>query len=71
MELCVRRALSGSTSFHICFLLQKAVAPMPVPAGNRVGFVSPSGAFIVHISDLCRQRFNLSFPDLMPRRWIG
>ena len=53
--------------FSHLFLAAKAVAPMPVPAGNRVGFVSPSGAFIVHISDLCRQRFNLSFPDLMPK----
>lgn len=50
--------------FSHLFLAAKAVAPMPVPAGNRVGFVSPSGAFIVHISDLCRQRLNLAFPDL-------
>ena len=53
--------------FSHLFLAAKAVAPMPVPAGNRVGFVSPSGAFIVHISDLCRQRLNLSFPDLTPK----
>lgn len=50
--------------FSHLFLAAKAVAPMPVPAGNRVGFVSPSGAFIVHISDLCRQRLNLHFPRL-------
>ena len=50
--------------FSHLFLAAKAVASMPVPAGNRVGFVSPSGAFIVHISDLCRQRLNLTFPDL-------
>ncbi len=50
--------------FSHLFLAAKAVAPMPLPAGNRVGFVSPSGAFIVHISDLCRQRLNLRFPDL-------
>jgi acetyltransferase len=50
--------------FSHLFLAAKALAPMPVPAGNRIGFVSPSGAFIVHISDLCRQRLNLSFPDL-------
>ena len=50
--------------FSHLFLAAKAVARMPVPAGNRVGFVSPSGAFIVHISDLCRQRLNLAFPKL-------
>ncbi|MEC7488731.1 MAG: CoA-binding protein [Pseudomonadota bacterium] len=50
--------------FSQLFLAAKAVAPMPVPAGNRVGFVSPSGAFIVHISDLCRQRLDLTFPPL-------
>ena len=50
--------------FSHLFLAAKAVAPMPVPAGNRVGFVSPSGAFIVHINDLCRQRLSLNFPDL-------
>ena len=53
--------------FSHLFLAAKAVAPMPVPAGNRVGFVSPSGAFIVHISDLCRQRLNFTFPDLTPK----
>ena len=53
--------------FSHLFLAAKAVASMPVPAGNRVGFVSPSGAFIVHISDLCRQRLNLTFPDLTAR----
>ena len=53
--------------FSHLFLVAKAVASMPVPAGNRVGFVSPSGAFIVHISDLCRQRLNLTFPDLTAR----
>lgn len=50
--------------FSHLFLAAKAVAPMPVPAGNRVGFVSPSGAFIVHINDLCRQRLSLNFPEL-------
>ena len=50
--------------FSHLFLAAKGVAPMPVPAGNRVGFVSPSGAFIVHINDLCRQRLSLNFPEL-------
>lgn len=53
--------------FSHLFLAAKAVAPMPLPAGNRMGFVSPSGAFIVHISDLCRQRLDIRFPALKPR----
>ena len=45
-------------------LAAKAVAPMPPPAGNRIGFVTPSGAFAVHLSDLCRERTDLVFPKL-------
>lgn len=50
--------------FSHLVLAAKAVAPMPLPAGNRVGFVSPSGAFAVHLSDLCRERTCLVFPPL-------
>ena len=50
--------------FSHLFLAAKAIAPMPAPLGNRVGFISPSGAFIVHISDLCRRRLDLTFPTL-------
>tara|TARA_B100000886_G_scaffold324106_1_gene268477 strand:+ start:1977 stop:3383 length:1407 start_codon:yes stop_codon:yes gene_type:complete len=48
--------------FSHLFTAAKAAAMMPVPKGPRVGFVSPSGAFIVHISDICKQRTLLEFP---------
>ena len=53
--------------FSHLVLAAKAIAPMPLPAGNKVGFVSPSGAFAVHLSDLCRERTCLTFPPLRER----
>ena len=53
--------------FTHLFIAAKAAAMMPLPAGNRVGFVSPSGAFIVHASDICRQRTILEFSDITPK----
>tara|TARA_Y100001936_G_scaffold254145_1_gene325643 strand:+ start:4158 stop:5549 length:1392 start_codon:yes stop_codon:yes gene_type:complete len=50
--------------FTYLFTAAKAAAMMPIPAGNRVGFVSPSGAFIVHISDICHQRTDLVFSKI-------
>ena len=50
--------------FTHLFIAAKAAAMMPLPAGNRVGFVSPSGAFIVHASDICRQHTVLEFPSI-------
>ncbi len=50
--------------FSHLFLAAKAIAASGLPAGDRVGFVSPSGAFIVHISDLCRAGLNVTFPPL-------
>jgi len=52
--------------FTHLFIAAKAAAMMPLPAGNRVGFVSPSGAFIVHAADICRQRTILEFPEVTP-----
>jgi acyl-CoA synthetase (NDP forming) len=49
--------------FSELFLASKAAAFMPVPKGPRVGFVSPSGAFIVHISDMCKRHTILKFPE--------
>jgi len=50
--------------FSHLFTAAKAAAMMPVPTGNRVGFVSPSGAFIVHLSDICKQRTCLDFSSV-------
>jgi len=52
--------------FTHLFIAAKAAAMMPVPKGPRVGFVSPSGAFIVHISDICKTRTVLNFPKIAP-----
>ncbi len=53
--------------FSQLFTIAKGAAMMPVPKGPRVGFVSPSGAFIVHISDICKQRTVLEFPKPMKK----
>ena len=46
------------------FLAAKALACMPLPKGNRVSFLAPSGAMLVVLTDLCRQRWGLDVPDL-------
>jgi acyl-CoA synthetase (NDP forming) len=45
-------------------LAAKALAAMPLPRGKRVGFLAPSGAMLVCLTDLCRRRLDLSVPDL-------
>ena len=45
-------------------LAAKAVSSMPLPKGNRISFLAPSGAMLVAITDLCRERMGLSVPDL-------
>jgi len=44
-------------------LAAKAIASMPLPRGNRVSFLAPSGAMLVCLTDLCR-RLGLEVPDL-------
>jgi len=46
------------------FLVAKALACMPLPKGNRVSFLAPSGAMLVVLADLCRQRWALDIPDV-------
>lgn len=45
------------------FQVAKALACMPLPAGNRVSFLSPSGAFTVCMTDLCLS-VGLEVPDI-------
>jgi len=45
-------------------LVAKALAFRPLPKGNRVSFLAPSGAMLVVLSDLCRQRWGLVTPDI-------
>ena len=57
---------AGVTRIHKysqLFQVAKALAVMPAPRGNRVSFLSPSGAFTVCLSDLCRAE-GLEVPDL-------
>lgn len=46
------------------FLVAKALACMPLPKGNGVSFLAPSGAMLVALADLCYQRWGLDVPDL-------
>ncbi len=46
------------------FQVAKAVSYMPLPKGNRVSFMAPSGAMLVVLTDLCHQRLGLAVPDI-------
>jgi acyl-CoA synthetase (NDP forming) len=45
-------------------LAAKALAFMPLPRGNRVGFAAPSGGMLVCLTDLCRRSLQLQVPDV-------
>lgn len=47
------------------FNVAKAISTMPLPKGNRISFMAPSGAMLVVLTDLCRQRLDLAVPDLL------
>lgn len=55
----VTRLTAYSQLFHVA----KALDAMPLPAGNRVSFLSPSGAFTVCLTDVCRS-VGLAVPRL-------
>ena len=46
------------------FLAAKAISAMPLPKGNRLSFLAPSGAMLVCLTDLCHHRLGLSVPDV-------
>lgn len=46
-------------------LAGKALSMAPLPKGNRVAFLAPSGAMLVSLADLC-VRLGLEVPDLSP-----
>ena len=50
--------------YSLLFLAAKAISVMPLPKGNRVSFMAPSGAMLVCMTDLCRRRWGLKVPDL-------
>jgi acyl-CoA synthetase (NDP forming) len=47
-------------------LAGKALSMMPLPKGNRVSFLAPSGAMLVVLTDLC-SRLGLEVPVLEPQ----
>jgi acyl-CoA synthetase (NDP forming) len=47
-------------------LAGKGLSMMPLPRGNRVSFLAPSGAMLVVLTDLCT-RLNLEVPALEPQ----
>jgi acyl-CoA synthetase (NDP forming) len=47
-------------------LAGKALSMVPLPKGNRVAFLAPSGAMLVVLSDLCT-RLDLEVPELESR----
>jgi len=49
------------------FLAAKALAAMPLPNGNRVSFLAPSGAMLVFLSDLCERDLGLRVPHIEER----
>ncbi len=53
------------TDYSQLFQVAKAVSPMPLPRGNRLSFLAPSGAMLVVLTDLCRQRWDLVVPELL------
>lgn len=50
--------------YSYLLLVAKALDSMPLPRGNRISFLSPSGGLLVAISDLCYQHLGLMIPDL-------
>lgn len=58
----VTRLAKYSQLFHVA----KALDAMPLPGGNRVSFLSPSGAFTVCLTDICRS-CGLEVPALEER----
>ena len=46
------------------FLAAKAISTMPLPKGNRISFLAPSGAMLVNLTDQCVQRLGLRVPDV-------
>jgi acyl-CoA synthetase (NDP forming) len=45
-------------------LAAKALSVMPLPRGNRVSYLAPSGAMLVAMTDMCQRYWNLKVPAL-------
>ena len=49
------------------FLVAKALDTMPLPQGNRVSFMAPSGAMLVCLSDICERDLDLRVPSIQEK----
>jgi acyl-CoA synthetase (NDP forming) len=56
--------LPDDVDLTIIILAAKAVSFMPLPQGNRVAFLAPSGAMLVALTDLCQRRLGLEVPKV-------
>jgi acyl-CoA synthetase (NDP forming) len=45
-------------------LAAKALSAMPLPRGNRLSYLAPSGAMLVALTDMCQKYWNLAVPAL-------
>ncbi len=59
-----RAGITRIYKYSHLFLAAKALAAMPLPRGNKVSFMAPSGAMLVILTDLCQQDLGLSVPNL-------
>lgn len=50
--------------YSYLFLAAKVLAYMPLPRGNRVSFMAPSGAHLVCMTDFCRRDLGLEVPQI-------
>ena len=65
VEAAMRQAgVTQLYNYSQLFNVAKAVSFMPLPHGNRISFMAPSGAMLVVLTDLCRQRWGLTVPAL-------
>ncbi|RLB33117.1 MAG: acyl-CoA synthetase, partial [Deltaproteobacteria bacterium] len=65
IDAALRQAgISRIHKYSHLFLAAKALAMMPLPEGNRVSFLAPSGAMLVCLTDFCEKHLNLRVPSV-------
>ncbi len=65
VETAIRQSgITQLSEYSQLFNVAKAISFMPLPRGNRVSFLCPSGAMLVVLTDLCEQKYGLEVPDL-------
>ena len=62
-----RAGITRIYKYSHLFLAAKALSAMPLPKGNRVSLLAPSGAMLVTLTDLCNRDLDLEIPDLEDR----